>query len=60
MSPAHAARLARARELLASSFDTADCVLACYSAARFTEDLRSARDSKLVLITLDDLYRRRA
>jgi hypothetical protein len=53
----HLERLARARDLLSASYDTSDCVLACYSAAGFHDDLRSAAsDSRLALITLDDLY----
>ncbi len=42
MTRAHAERLARARDLLSPAFDTADCVLACYSAAGFSDDLRAA------------------
>jgi hypothetical protein len=51
----HVERLARGRDLLSSSHDT-DCVLACYSAAGFHDDLRTARDPRLALITLDDIY----
>ena len=57
MDTGHAKRLARAREILSSGFDTADCVLACYSAAGFTEDLKAAADPRLVLVTLEDIYR---
>lgn len=32
------------------------CVLGCYSAAGFADDLRSAKDSGLALITLGDIY----
>jgi AAA+ ATPase superfamily predicted ATPase len=58
MNRQHSRRLARARDLLAASFDVSGCVLACYSAAGFDEDLRSDASSKLALITLEDLYRR--
>jgi hypothetical protein len=54
---AHVERLARARELLGASFDTADCGLACYSAAGFHSDLRATKDSRLALVTLEDIYR---
>lgn len=53
----HVERLRRARDLLASSFDTSECVLACYSAAGFHEELRSAQDKRLVLVALEDIYR---
>ncbi len=52
----HVERLARARDLLSASYETSDCVLACYSAAGFHHDLRAARDPRLALITLDDIY----
>jgi AAA+ ATPase superfamily predicted ATPase len=52
----HVERLARARDLLSAGHDTSDCVLACYSAAGFHDDLRTARDPRLALITLDDIY----
>ena len=52
----HHERLARARDLLSTSYDTGDCVLACYSAAGFHDDLHAARDSRLALISLDDIY----
>jgi len=54
----HAGRLARARDLLAATFDVSDCVLACYSAAGFHDDLRSAAGPGLALLSLGDLYRR--
>ncbi len=57
MSGAHVARLARARDLLSSSYDTAGCALACYSAAGFSEDLRAADGKGLALVTLADIYR---
>lgn len=57
MTPHHVARLARARELLAANFDVTDCVLACYSGAGFSADLRSAAGPHLALISLSDLYR---
>ena len=56
MTPRHAARLARARDLLATSFDVSDCALACYSAAGFSDDLRSAAGPRLKLISLADIY----
>ena len=31
-------------------------VLACYSATGFHDDLRTAQDPRLALITLDDIY----
>jgi hypothetical protein len=52
----HVQQLARARDLLSARYDTSGCVLACYSAAGFHEDLRAARDPGLALITLDDIY----
>jgi hypothetical protein len=54
----HVQQLARARDLLSASYDTSGCVLACYSAAGFHEDLRTARDPRLALITLNDIYDR--
>lgn len=57
MTPRHAARLARARDLLAPNFDVTDCVLACYSAAGFSDDLRAAAGPRLQLISLADVYR---
>ena len=56
MTPQHAARLSRARDLLAASFDISDCALACYSAAGFSADLRSAAGPGLILISPSDLY----
>jgi uncharacterized protein len=56
MTPQHTARLARARDLLAANFDISDCALACYSAAGFSADLRSAAGPGLVLISSSDLY----
>lgn len=53
----HAERLGRARDLLSASFDTSDCVLACYPAAGFDDQLRSIEDPRLALIGLEDLYR---
>jgi hypothetical protein len=58
MNHQHVERLARARDLLSASFDVSDCVLACYSAAGFHDDIRSAADDRLTLVTLDDIYRR--
>jgi uncharacterized protein len=57
MTPRHAERLARARALLASSFDVTDCALACYSGAGFSAELRAMAGSGLSLISLADLYR---
>jgi hypothetical protein len=57
MTPHHTARLARARDLLAANFDVSDCALACYSAAGFSPDLRSAAGPGLTLISSSDLYR---
>jgi hypothetical protein len=56
MNGAHVERLARARDLLSAHFDTAGCVLACYSAAGFHHDLTASRDPLLALIGLADLY----
>lgn len=58
MGGQHVGRLGRARDLLSSSFDTSDCVLACYSAAGFTEELRSHRSQsqRLSLIGLEEIY----
>jgi hypothetical protein len=58
MGGQHVGRLGRARDLLSSSFDTSDCVLACYSAAGFTEELRSRRSQsqRPALIGLDEIY----
>lgn len=56
MGKQHAERLSRARDLLSSNFDTTDCVLACYSAAGFTDGLRSANDPRPALVALEDLY----
>jgi uncharacterized protein len=56
MTPRHAARLARARDLLATSFDVSDCALACYSAAGFSDDLRTAAGPRLKLVSLADIY----
>ena len=47
---------ARARDLLAVSFDASDCALACYSAAGFSADLRSAAGPGLILVSSGDLY----
>jgi uncharacterized protein len=58
MSLRHVERLARARDLLSSTYDTTGCVLACYSGAGFADDLTSNRDPWLVLVALSDLYKR--
>lgn len=54
----HLERLDRARELLASKgMDTGRCVLACFSAAGFSESLRAvAARGDVLLVGLDDLY----
>jgi uncharacterized protein len=54
----HVERLRRARDLLAANFDTTNCVLTCYSAAGFSDDLRAVADPRLSLVTLDDIYRK--
>lgn len=59
MTPAHARRLRRARDLLAvKGYDTSGTVLACYSGAGFNDELRSEAhgDSRLRLVGLDTLY----
>ena len=53
MGSYHVERLARARGLLSASYDTSDCVLACYSGAGFHYDLQTAEDPRLAL---DDIY----
>jgi hypothetical protein len=58
MTPQHTARLARARDPLADSFDVSDCTLAFYSAAGFSADLRAAAGPGLTLVSSADLYRR--
>lgn len=59
MGRKHIERLRRARDLLAPTFDTSECVLACYSAAGFHPELQTAaeKDPRLALITLADIYR---
>lgn len=56
MGHRHVDRLARARDLLSASYDTSDCVLACYSGAGFTADLRADKKAPAVLLTLEDIY----
>lgn len=58
MGTRHVDRLRRARDLLASSYDVSDCVLACYSAAGFSDELRSAADPGVTLVSLEDIYHR--
>ncbi|MEO3786635.1 ATP-binding protein [Actinocorallia sp. B10E7] len=54
MGPADAARLSRARELLAArGYDTADTRLLCFSATGFTRDFSSA---SALALSLPDLY----
>lgn len=54
----HADRLRLARDVLsARGYDTRSAVLACYSGAGFTEELRAlARRERILLIGLDQLY----
>jgi uncharacterized protein len=56
MGRKHVNRLARARDLLSASFDTDDCVLACYSAAGFSKELQGEQGNGVALVTLDDVY----
>ncbi|HLJ99620.1 MAG TPA: ATP-binding protein [Streptosporangiaceae bacterium] len=61
MGEHHLNRLGRARDLLAAKgFDTRSSSLACYGAAGFTEELRSAARSRpdILLIEPADLYSR--
>lgn len=58
MGTRHVDRLRRARDLLASSYDVSDCVMACYSAAGFSDELRSAADPGVALVSLEDIYQR--
>lgn len=59
MTPGHARRLGRARDLLAvKGYDTSATKLTCYSGAGFDEDLQAeARHDNLIqLVGLDTLY----
>jgi AAA+ ATPase superfamily predicted ATPase len=58
MTPAHLARLARARDLLAvKGYDVSDCVLACYGGAGFAAELATLQgQGRVALISLSDLY----
>jgi hypothetical protein len=56
LRPVSRGRLAHARDLLSASFDTKDCVLACYSAAGFGREVRQEKGTRLALVTLDDVY----
>ena len=56
MTSRHVQRLARARDLLSPAFDTTSCVLACYGAAGFSDDLRAAADPRLAMVSLADIY----
>ncbi|WP_327348677.1 ATP-binding protein [Streptomyces europaeiscabiei] len=60
MGVGHLERLGRARELLAArGFDTAHCGLAFFSAAGFSDSLRSAAEQGgVLLVGLDELYGR--
>ncbi|MEZ0091134.1 hypothetical protein [Streptacidiphilus sp. EB129] len=56
----HVQRLECARELFASKgYDTRDTVLACYSGAGFTQELRAERRRDLALTGLDRLCARK-
>src|SRR5215468_4144135 len=57
MGMQHVERLGRARDLLSANYDTTDCLFACYAAAGFHGDLCASEDPRLVLVTLEDLYR---
>jgi len=52
----HLARLRRARDLLAASFDTSDTVLACYSRSGFGAELRAAAGADVLLAGLEAIY----
>lgn len=58
MGPRHVERLRRARDLLAvKGYNTSRAVLACYSGAGFSDDLRAAAQSDDIrLIDLGQLY----
>ncbi|HEY7485436.1 MAG TPA: ATP-binding protein [Streptosporangiaceae bacterium] len=58
MDSSHVARLARARDLLAAKgYDTTETVLACYSGAGFSDELRAgARAGRMALIDAAHLY----
>jgi uncharacterized protein len=57
MDSRHVERLRRARDLLAvKGFDTRDTVLACYSGAGFSRDLKGLRSQDVRLIGLDQVY----
>jgi uncharacterized protein len=56
MDMRHLARLRRARDLLAASFDTSETVLACYSRAGFDAELRAAAGPDVLLADLDTIY----
>ena len=57
---AHLERLGRARELLAArGLDTAHCGLVFFSAAGFSESLRTAAErGGVLLVGLDEIYGR--
>lgn len=58
MSVRHTERLARARDLLTrKGYDTGATVLACYGAAGFHDELRTAAGHQgILLVGLDDMY----
>lgn len=61
MNIRHIERLRRARDLLSvKGYDTATAILACYSGAGFSDELKSlaATDPRVLLVDLDRLYRR--
>jgi uncharacterized protein len=53
----HVERLRRARDLLAvKGFDTRDTILACYSGAGFSPELKGTQGHDILLVGLDRLY----
>jgi AAA+ ATPase superfamily predicted ATPase len=57
MCEGHVERLRRVRDLLAErGYDTRSTRLACYSAAGFAPDLRTAEDGELLLVSPERLY----
>lgn len=61
MDTRHIERLRRARDLLSvKGYDAAATILACYSGAGFSDELKSlaATEPRVLLLDLDRLYRR--
>ena len=56
MDALHLARLRRAGDLLAASFDTIQAVLACYAGAGFDAELRGAAGPGVLLADLAAIY----